>query len=134
MDFKLFKILLAAAVVLLFIQFWLGVSVNLYVSIPLLSGFNFSSYSGGFEVLAHIASGILVIALLALIFSYGFRLKSNFISALSVVTLVFAVIASERGVEFALGGHNNILAMEMAISFLIVYTLIFTEFYLVKKL
>ena len=43
MDFKVynvFKILLAAEVVLLFIQFWLSVSVNLYVTIPMLRPFD----------------------------------------------------------------------------------------------
>jgi len=133
MDFKAFKILLAAEVVLLFIEFWLGVSINLFVSIPKLTPLNFSSYSGGSEVLAHITNGILVIALAALIVSYSIKLRSLLISALSVVALVFAVVASERGMEFALVGHNYTLSLEMAISFLIVYTLYFIEFYVVER-
>lgn len=137
MDFKVynvFKILLAAEVVLLFIQFWLGVSVNLYVTIPMLRPFDFTSYSGGFQVLAHITNGILVIALGASILSYGIKLENILISVVSVAALVFAVIASERGMVFALGGHYNILSLEMAISFLAVYTLYFLDFYIIERL
>ena len=133
MDFKLFKILLAAEVVLLFIEFWLGISISLFVSIPKISPFNFMSYSGGSEVLAHITNGLLIIALAALIVSYGIKLKSILVSALSVAALVSAVFASERGMEFALGGHNNTLALEMSISFLVVYTLYFIELYMVER-
>ncbi len=133
MDFKRFKILLAVEAVLLFIQFYLGISVNLFVSIPVLSPFTFSSYPGGFELLAHITNGILVIALSALILKYAINLKETFISALSGAALIFVVIASERGMEYALGGHYDILSLEMAISFLTVYTLYFLEFFLVEK-
>ena len=46
MGFKLFKILLSVEVVLLFVQFWLGMSINLFVAVPLRTASNFSSYSG----------------------------------------------------------------------------------------
>jgi hypothetical protein len=134
MDFKVFKILLTAEVVLLFIQFWLGVSINLFVSIPLLSPFNFSSYSGGPEVVAHVVNGILVIALAALILIYGVRLKSIFTSALSTAALVFVIVASERGMAFALVGHDSTYSLEMAISFLVAYTIYLAMFYLAERM
>jgi len=134
MDFKAFEILLAAEVVLLFIQFWLGVAINLFVSIPLLSPFNFSSYSGGSEVLAHIVNGILVIVLAALLLIYSVRLKSIFISALSTAALAFVIVASERGMAYALVGHDNIYSLEMAISFLVAYTIYLAMFYVAERM
>jgi hypothetical protein len=62
-GFQIFKIVLGVEVVLLFIQFWLGVSINLFVKLPLNTAQDFSSYYGGTEVLAHIINGIQVLAL-----------------------------------------------------------------------
>ena len=134
MDFKAFKILLAAEVVLLFIQFWLGVSISLFVSIPLLSPFNFSSYSGGLEVLAHIVNGIFVMALAALILIYSVRLGRIFVSALSTAALVLVIVASERGMVFALLGHDSTDSLEMATSFLAAYTIYLAMFYLAERM
>ena len=134
MDFKVFKILLSVEVVLLFIQFWLGVSINFFVSMPLLSPFDFSSYSGGSEVLAHIVNGVVVIALAALIFTYGVRLKSIFVSALSIAALALVIVASERGMVFALVGHDGTYSLEMAISFLVAYTIYLALFYTPERL
>ena len=134
MDFRLFKILLAAEIVLLFIQFWLGMSINLFVMIPMLSPFSFSSYAGGFEVFAHIAIGVSVLAIAGVILSYGFRLKSTYISALSVVALVFAFIAPATGYAFVLRGQDSTLSMAMAISFLITYTIYLAEFYIIQRI
>ena len=131
---KVFKIMLTVECVLLFIQFWLGMSVNLFVIVPLSSAFSFSSYSGGYEVFAHLVNGVLVLAISGLILSYGFRLESRFISALSSLAVVFTVIAAATGATFALEGQNNSLSMAMAMSFLIIYTVYFSEFYLVGRI
>ena len=134
MDFKVFKILLSVEAVLLFIQFWLGVSINLFVSMPLLSPFDFSTYSGGSEVLAHIVNGALVIALAGLILIYGVRLKSIFVSALSTAALALVIVASERGMVYSLVGHNGTYSLEMAISFLVAYTIYLALFYAPERL
>ena len=47
--------------VLLFIQYWLGMVINLFAMIPDNSPLNFLSYTGGFEVLAHIDNGFLIL-------------------------------------------------------------------------
>jgi len=99
--FKVFKILLAVEIVLLFIQFWLGVSVNLFVMIPMLKPFDFSTYSGGSQFMAHITIGILIIALGALILSYGIKLENILISAVSVAALVFRLLR-QRGAWYML--------------------------------
>jgi hypothetical protein len=134
MDFKIFKILLTVELVLLFVQFYLGMTVNLFVSLPSTHPMNFSSYSGGSYVYVHIINGLLALAIAALILSYSFRLKNAFISVLSVVALTFAVVAAATGYAFVLGGQNNSLSMSMAVSFLIIYTIYLAEFYLVGKL
>ena len=100
MSLKFFKILLSVEVILLFVQFWLGMSINLFVTVPLNSASNFSSYSGGSEVLAHMFNGVLVLALAGLILSYGSRLRLIRVSALSVVGVVFGVVAAVTGAKF----------------------------------
>ena len=47
MGFKAFKILLGIESILLFVQFWLGMSINLFVSMPLYTPQDFSGYAGG---------------------------------------------------------------------------------------
>jgi hypothetical protein len=130
---KVFRILLTAEVILLFVQFWLGMSINLFVLLPPNSAQNFAGYSGGTEVLTHIISGVLILALAGLILSYGFRLKSSFITILSVLALVFASVAVSTGATFALRLRDDSLSMAMAMSFLIVFIIYFSEFYLVGK-
>ena len=56
MGFKVFKVMVDVEVILLFVQFCLGMSINLFVAVPLNKPAVFSSYVGGDEVLAHILS------------------------------------------------------------------------------
>jgi hypothetical protein len=115
MGYKLLKILLGLQVILLFVQFWLGMNLNLFVAVPLKSPQNFSSYSGGYELLAHIVNGVTIFVLSGLILSYGSRLKSWYLSALSVVGLVFAIIAPATGATFTLSVQDNSLSIAMEI-------------------
>ena len=62
MDYLSHKKLITISIVLLFIQFWLGMSLNLFVDIPRDTFLNFFGYSGGIEVLAHIVNGFLILA------------------------------------------------------------------------
>jgi len=134
MDFRVLKILLAAEIVLLFIQFWLGMTINLFVSLPMNTPFNFSAYSGGYEFLAHVITGLSVLLIAGVILSYGSRLKNNFVSGLAIAALVFAFIAPATGYAFALGGQDNSLSMAMAMSFLIVYTIYLSEFFMIQRI
>jgi hypothetical protein len=133
MGFKLFKILLSVEVVLLFVQFWLGISINLFVAIPLRTASNFSSYSGGEEVLAHMVNGVLVLAFAGLILSYGSRLRLIRVSVLSVVGVVFAVVAAVTGATFLFRMQDDNLSLTMAVSFILVYTVCLSLFFLVEK-
>jgi hypothetical protein len=134
MGYKLLKILIGLQVILLFVQFWLGMNLNLFVAVPLKSPQNFSSYSGGYELLAHIVIGVTIFVLAGLLLSYGSRLRSRYLSALSVFGLVFAIIAPATGVTFTLSGQDNSLSLAMAMSFLIAFAVYLSGFYLVDKL
>jgi len=133
MGFKFFKILLGVEVVLLFVQFWLGMSINLFVAVPLHTASNFSSYSGGAEVLAHMVNGVLVLALAGIILSYGSRLRLIRVSVLSVVGVVFAVVASVTGATFLFRMQDDNLSLAMSVSFIVVYTVCLSLFFLVDN-
>ena len=133
MDFKVFKIILGIEIILLFLQFWLGMSINLFYSVPQQTPFDFSSYAGGSVVLAHIIAGILILLIAGLILSYSIRMKNTFLSAMLVGALVFAFVAPAAGYTFVLKGQNDGYSMAMAMSFLIAYTLYLSSFYLIGK-
>jgi hypothetical protein len=134
MGFKLFKILLCVEAILLFIQFYLGMNINLFIAVPLYTAQHFSSYNGGAEVLAHIVNGIIILALAGIILSYGSRLRNPWVFALSAVALGFAVVAVATGATFAFSMQDDSLSLAMAMSFIITYTVYLVEFYLVDKL
>ncbi len=132
MGFKLFKILLTMEIILLFIQFWLGMSLNLFVSVPLLTPFNYSGYVGGTEVLVHIINGLLVLILAGFILSYGYRLRKS-ISWLSVLALVFAIIAPISGYNYMLQEQAKVLSMAMAVSFIVTFAAFLVFFSMLDK-
>jgi hypothetical protein len=134
MGYKVLKILLGLEVVLLFVQFWLGMNLNLFVVLPLHSPQIFSSYSGGYELLAHIISGAAIFVSAGLILSYGSRLRSWRISALSVVGFVFTIVALATGATFTLRGQDTSLSLVMAMSLLIVFAIYLSEYFLVNGL
>lgn len=133
MDYNRLKKLITLEGVLLFIQFWLGMEINLFVEIPAGAPLNFLGYSGGAGILAHIANGILILIVASLILIYSVRLTNSLFSKLSIVGIVFVVVAIIGGVFFIIMGLNNSFSMAMAMSFISVYTLYFYEFYLTGK-
>ncbi len=134
MGFKLIKILLGIETVLIFIQFYLGMNINLFVKIPLTTPQNFANYSGGAEVAAHIIDGILILTLASIILSYGSRLRNVWVSALSAFALGFALVAVATGATFTLRGQDGSLSLTMAMSFIMVFTIYVSEFHLVRKM
>lgn len=120
MGFYLFRVLVTVEIVLLFTQFWLGLSVNLFAIIPVFTPFSFSNYVGGTEVLAHIINGLLILALAGFILSYGYRLTKS-VSWLLVLSIVFVITALTAGFNFfnyLLEEQTPFLSMTMAVSFL----------------
>jgi hypothetical protein len=134
MSSKIFRILLTVEIILLFIQFWIGMSINLFFIVPLHSAQNFAGYAGGNYVLEHIINGVTALALAGFILSYGSRLRSRLISILSILAMVFALVAVSTGATFALRLRDDSLSMAMAVSFLIIFAAYFSEFYLVERI
>jgi hypothetical protein len=133
MGLKAFRIILVLEVLLLFIQFWLGMYVNLFVNLPLHNAQDFSSYVGGQDVIAHIAVGIVILLLAGLILSYGSRLRKLQVTLLAVFGVIFVILAPLTGATFLFQDQDNVLSMAMAINFLLAYTVYLVIFYLVDR-
>jgi len=133
MDYKTLKNLITIEGTLLFIQFWLGMSVNLFIQIPAGTPLNFFGYFGGVETLAHIANGFLILIIASILLVYSIKQTNSIFSRLSIIAIVFIVIAVVIGLVFILGGLDNLFSMAMAMSFITVYTLYFYEFYLIGR-
>jgi hypothetical protein len=119
MGYSILKSMLGLGIVLLFVQFWLGMNLNLFVSLPMRLPSDFFSYAGGDELFAHVFVGMVVFVLAGLVLSYGSRLRSIRFLALSVFGFVLALVAVATGATFALRGHENIISLAMAMSFLL---------------
>jgi len=133
MGSKAFRIMLGLEVLLLFIQFWLGMYVNLFVDLPLVKAQDFSSYAGGQDVIAHIAVGISILLLAGLILSYGSRLKKLQVTLLATFGVVFVISAPLTGATFLFRDQDNVLSMAMAINFLLAFTIYLAIFFLVDR-
>ena len=134
MGFSLLKSMLATGVVLLFVQFWLGMNLNLFVSLPIRLPSDFFSYSGGDELFAHVFVGVAVFVLAGLILSYGSRLRNIRFLALSAIGFIFSFVAVATGATFALRGHENIISLAMGMSFLLVFAVFLAEYFLLDKI
>ena len=133
MNYNTAKNLLGVLAILLFIQFWLGMVINLFASIPTLTPLNFFAYSGGREVLAHISNGVLILIVSLTLLPHSIRLSGSNFSRLSIIGSIFAVAAIILGFTFILGGMDNSFSIAMAMAFLSIYTVYFFEFYLVGR-
>lgn len=133
MSYGLLKSMLAVGLILLFVQFWLGMNLNLFVSLPTRLPSNFFSYSGGDELLAHVVIGMTILVLAGLILSYGSRVRNIRFSALSTIGFIFALVAPATGATFALQSHGDILSLAMAMSFLIVFTIFLASYFLLDR-
>src|SRR5208337_3193194 len=100
MDYNILRKLFVIEIALLFAQFWMGMSNNLFINIPLNAPFDFFSYAGGIEVLAHIVNGSLILFLGFTIIWYSYQIKNPIILKLSVLAVVFTIIAITSGIVF----------------------------------
>lgn len=132
MGYILLKSLIATCVILLLVEFWLGMNLNLFVSLPNPLPSNFS-YNGGAELLAHVGVGITIFVLASLILSYGSRLRNLLFTSLSAMGFVFAIVAPATGATFSLRGQDDVLSLAMAMSFIIIFAVFLSEFFLIDK-
>jgi hypothetical protein len=111
--------------VLLFVQFVLGMFVNMYETVPFAVDFTSFAYTlqgVGFGIHHYIALFVLVFAVLAL--ASSLRLKNSLLSKLSVLGLVLLVAAYASGTALIYLEDNDLFSLAMATSFisaLIVY-------------
>ncbi len=134
MDFERYKNLLVVLGIVLFIQFGLGMSMNLFVAIPLNSPLNFLGYGGGVAVAVHIVNGILVLGVTIATVNYSFEFEKALMFKLSILGVFLVILAATNGLIFAFMVQNDGFSMGMAISFLTVYTIYFTELYYIGKM
>jgi len=127
MDYRTVRKLIAVAVILLFIDYLIGVEINLFVAIPQQTAFSFFGYTGGVEVLAHIATGIMIIIVALAMLASSIKLNNAFLSTLSLLALAFIVGAAGDGALFLLLGQQNTYSMTMAIGFVSAFIVYFFE-------
>ena len=132
--------LFVVEIVLLFIQFTMGMINNLFVIVPINSPFYFLSYSGGLEVLAHVIDGALILVFGSLIIFFSHKTRDKLVLKLSVLAVVFAISAVINGILFleifSFPMYYNIdqyFSLAMAMSFISVFTVFFTVLFKVNR-
>ncbi len=128
-----FKKLVILECMLLFAQFLIGMSINLFTTLPLASPFNFQGYTGGFEVLVHIIIGLLVLTFGVGIVAVSYKLNHSLVARLTILALIFTGWAIAAGFIFALGGQDDSFSAAMAGSYISIYTVYFVNLYLVGR-
>ncbi|MGD0451885.1 MAG: hypothetical protein ABSA79_12640 [Candidatus Bathyarchaeia archaeon] len=140
MSFTVLRKLIIVELFLLFIQFGFGIWNSLFALVPLKAPFNFFVYYGGLDVLAHIVNGSLILLVGGLIVWFSSQTKNPLIVKLSALGVVFTISAIANGIIFleifsvpSLYNIDNDFSFAMAMSFLSVFTIFFTEIYITKK-
>jgi len=124
----------------LFVQFGFGMISNLFADIPLGAPFNFLVYADGLAVLAHIVNGSIILFLGSAIMWFSYKAKNPLTLKLSAFAVVFTISAIANGILFlviflipALYNVDNYFSLAMALSFIAVFTILFSELYVIKK-
>lgn len=127
---------------LLFVQFGLGMWNNLFAIVPLKAPFSFFSYigTGGLDVLAHTINGWLILVFTGLIVWFSYKTENSLVLKLSALAIVFTISAIVNGTIFleifsvpSLYSIGNYFSFAMALSFISVFAVSFTEIYVIKK-
>ena len=112
---------------------------NLFVNIP-LTPFDFFGYAGGLWILAHIINGLLILSFGITIIWFSHKEKNFLILKLSALSVVLTITAITCGILFLkiysfpnLYYTENYFSLTMALSFLCVFTVFFSDLYLSKK-
>jgi hypothetical protein len=140
MDYGILRKLFVTEIALLFVQFGIGMSGNLFVIIPINGSFDFFGYSGGIDVLAHMVNGFLILLFAFLIIWYSYKAKNPLILRLSMLAVALTLTAIVCGIVFlesfsfpSLYNVGNDFSMAMAMSFLFIFAIFFSELYLTKN-
>ncbi len=118
-------------ILILTIQFMLGMYVNLFVTIPQMSfGYGMMTLmlaAGASLIMLHMFLGMVIGIVSVMILILSLMAGLSRIAYLSVISLVFIVIAGVNGLVFLFGGQNNVNSFAMAVSFLVV---LLTQFFI----
>jgi len=123
--------------VLLFIQFILGMYVNLYVSFPPLNSIT-NAGPHGFPpnyivVMLHMMLGFLILMVSFIMLLLSIKIRNSKLVLSSSVSFVFVIIAGISGFLF-LFNEANLYSLIMAISFMIIVLSEFYYLYVIKLL
>jgi len=127
MDYRTVRELIVVVGILLFTQYLIGMGITLFVTIPQQTAFSFFGYTGGVEVLAHIAIGIMIVIVALAILASSIKLNNAFLSTLSLLALALIVGAVGDGALFMLLGLQYTYSMAMAIGFILAFIVYFFE-------
>jgi hypothetical protein len=120
--------------ILLYIQFWLGMSLNLFVSVPNSTPFDFLGYDSGVILLAHILNAFLIFIVGGYIAYIISRAGVRWLNIQSKLTGIFVLIALVAGIVFILGGQDDSFSMTMAMGFISLFTVFFAMIYQIGKM
>ncbi len=125
---------LAFMIVLLFIQFILGIFINLYVTFPPLNSISQVGPevfpSNYITVMFHMMLGFLILIVSLIMILMSFRIGSAKLLLSSITSSIFVIIAGISGILFLFNEFNR-YSFLMGISFIIV---IMSEFYYLYSL
>lgn len=139
-QFKTLRVMVVSTLILLSVQYELGMYINLSPNLPELAPFGFSLmkisealHLAGPVALAHAVLGSLLTLLstLNLIFSLKSRIKSvQIVGGLGFVTML---VAMAGGILFTLSGFTeDHYSLAMASNFILTFTCYFLELYVLK--
>ncbi len=139
-QFRLLRTMIVMLLILLGIQYELGMAVNLSPDLPTLPPFDFSLARvfgalrlAGSSAVAHsfLGSVLVVVALLTLVLSLASRVKS--VQIFGSLGCLSIVLAAAGGVLFVLSGFQaDHFSLAMASNFILAFTFYFLELYFLK--
>ncbi|MCL4349356.1 hypothetical protein [Ferroplasma acidiphilum] len=126
---------ITAIMALLFIQFILGMYVNLYVSFPPLNNVAHlagkSFPSNYIVVMVHMMFGFLILIVAFILLLLSVKIRNSKLVLSSAISLVFVIVAGISGLLF-LFNEANLYSLIMAISFIIIVLSEFYYLYVIK--
>ena len=133
-NFDFLRRLLIVGVVLLVVQFLVGMFVNVYEIVPFNVNFGSFAYSAqgiGFGLHHYVGAFVLLFA--ALVLAFGFRLKNALLTKLSAIGLALLIIAYLSGITLIYLENNYLFSFTMAASFIFALIVYISAIFLTKK-
>jgi hypothetical protein len=132
--YRYIYLILAFMIALLFIQFILGIFINLYVTFPPLNSISQVGPkvfpSNYITVMFHMMLGFLILIVSLIMILISFRIGSAKLLLSSIISSIFVIIAGISGILFLFNEFNR-YSFLMGLSFIIV---VMSEFYYLYSL